>query len=55
MSWEQITQLLNTINGIGIELAGISTQLKRIANSLETTDKKAKEEMLNKVKQALEE
>lgn len=35
--------------------SGIEAQLKRIANSLEQTGNKTKEEMLNKVKQELEE
>lgn len=33
--------------------SGIEAQLKRIANSLEQTGNKTKEEMLNKVKQEL--
>lgn len=40
---------------IAINTKEVGIQLKRIADSIEKTDNKTKEEMLNKVKQALEE
>lgn len=55
MNWDQSKQIISTLDNIGRELGGISNQLERIADSLETTDKKAKEQMVNKIKKALEE
>lgn len=46
---------LDTLRSLSLDVNYIREQLQRIADTLEKTDNKIKEEVLNKVKQDLEE